>query len=145
MSFRLFSYLFHTSYILLSFLIRAIWPGDMGIALATSFLTIPPSFSSNSSSSPIRNALATLFTKINPTTGALPESGPPLSQTGSDTYHMWTVIGVYEYYLWSGDAEFVQEIWGNYVGSCAFLHCVIRSSILCLYYPSDESSSIRSE
>ncbi|KAF5378492.1 hypothetical protein D9615_007115 [Tricholomella constricta] len=45
---------------------------------------------------PTRNALSTMFAAINPKIGALPESGPPLSQLGSDTYHAWTLIGVDE-------------------------------------------------
>ena len=78
-------------------------------------IAVPTQFVSTLDLLPTKNALATMFSKINPTTGALPESGPPLSQLGSDTYHMWTIIGVHDYFLWSGDAEFVEQIWGNYV------------------------------
>lgn len=65
---------------------RAVWPGDMGIA-------VPAQFVSTFDLIPTRNALATMFAAIDPKTGALPESGPPLSQKGSDTYHAWTLIG----------------------------------------------------
>ncbi|KAF5373193.1 hypothetical protein D9757_010559 [Collybiopsis confluens] len=65
---------------------RAVWPGDMGIAVPTQFV-------STFDLLPTKNALSTMFAHINPTTGALPESGPPLSQLGSDTYHCWTMIG----------------------------------------------------
>ncbi|KAG6889445.1 hypothetical protein C0992_005165 [Termitomyces sp. T32_za158] len=56
-------------------------------------IAVPTQFVSTNDLLPTRNALSTMFAAINPITGALPESGPPLSQMGSDTYHMWTLIG----------------------------------------------------
>ncbi|KAJ7743495.1 Six-hairpin glycosidase [Mycena maculata] len=93
---------------------RAVWPGDMGIAVPTQFV-------STNDLIPTRNALGTMFSNINPVTGALPESGPPLSQLGSDTYHCWTLIGTHNYYLYSGDIEWLQTIWANYTKAVAFL------------------------
>ncbi|KAF9459381.1 Six-hairpin glycosidase [Collybia nuda] len=93
---------------------RAVWPGDMGIA-------VPAQFVSTNDLIPTRNALSTMFAAINPKTGALPESGPPLSQLGSDTYHAWTLIGTYNYYLYSGDVEWLQTVWTNYTRAVAFL------------------------
>lgn len=51
-------------------------PGDMGISVPTQFV-------STNDLLPTKNALSTMFAAQNPTTGALPESGPPLSQTVS--------------------------------------------------------------
>ncbi|KAI1795457.1 Six-hairpin glycosidase [Ganoderma leucocontextum] len=93
---------------------RAVWPGDMGIAVPTQFV-------STNDLLPTRNALSTMFAAINPVTGALPESGPPLSQLGSDTYHAWTLIGTYNYYLYSGDDAWLQTVWANYTKAVAFL------------------------
>ncbi|RPD52570.1 Six-hairpin glycosidase [Lentinus tigrinus ALCF2SS1-6] len=93
---------------------RAVWPGDMGIAVPTQFV-------STNDLIPTRNALSTMFAAINPLTGALPESGPPLSQLGSDTYHAWTLIGTHNYYLYSGDSEWLQTVWTNYTKAVAFL------------------------
>ncbi|KAF8894897.1 Six-hairpin glycosidase [Gymnopilus junonius] len=93
---------------------RAVWPGDMGIA-------VPSQFVSTNDLLPTRNALSTMFAAINPATGALPESGPPLSQLGSDTYHAWTLIGTYNYYLFSGDTVWLQTVWTNYTKAVAFL------------------------
>ncbi|KAH9476632.1 hypothetical protein JR316_0010545 [Psilocybe cubensis] len=93
---------------------RAVWPGDMGIAVPTQFV-------STNDLIPTRNALSTMFAAINPKTGALPESGPPLSQQGSDTYHAWTLIGTYNYVLFSGDVEWLQGVWANYTKAVAFL------------------------
>lgn len=89
---------------------RAVWPGDMGIAVPTIFVT-------TSDFLPVRNALKTMVETQDAVTGALvvskvrsviiiglmielrfAECGPPLLQKGSDTYHMWTLIGVYYYY-----------------------------------------------
>lgn len=88
-------------------------------------IAVPTSFVSTNDLIPTRNALSTMFAAINPVTGALPESGPPLSQLGSDTYHAWTLIGTHNYYLYSGDIDWLQTIWTNYVcktiGSIAFL------------------------
>ncbi|KAJ6555942.1 Six-hairpin glycosidase [Mycena capillaripes] len=101
---------------------RAVWPGDMGIAVPTQFV-------STNDLLPTRNALATMFAAINPTTGALPESGPPLSQLGSDTYHCWTLIGTHNYYLYFGDVEWLQSIWTNYTKAVAFLEAKVDRKV----------------
>ncbi|OCB86064.1 Six-hairpin glycosidase [Sanghuangporus baumii] len=93
---------------------RAVWPGDMGIA-------VPAAFVSTNDLIPVRNALSTMFAAINPVTGALPESGPPLSQLDSDTYHGWTLIGTHNYYLYTGDTEWLQTVWANYTKAVQFL------------------------
>ncbi|EIM84461.1 glycoside hydrolase family 78 protein [Stereum hirsutum FP-91666 SS1] len=100
---------------------RAVWPGDMGIAVPTQFV-------STNDLLPTKNALSTMFAAQDPSTGALPESGPPLSQTGSDTYHMWTLIGAHNYYTYSGDLDWLQTIWTNYTKAVAFLEGKVDSS-----------------
>ncbi|KAF9490904.1 Six-hairpin glycosidase [Pleurotus eryngii] len=101
---------------------RAVWPGDMGVA-------VPSQFVSTNDLIPTRNALSTMFAAINPTTGALPESGPPLSQQGSDTYHAWTLIGTHNYFLYSGDVEWLRTIWSNYTKAVAFLEGKVDGQI----------------
>ncbi|KAF7372711.1 Six-hairpin glycosidase [Mycena sanguinolenta] len=101
---------------------RAVWPGDMGIAVPTQFV-------STNDLIPTRNALGTMLGNINPITGALPESGPPLSQLGSDTYHCWTLIGTHNYYLYSGDLAWVQNIWSNYTKAVAFLEAKVDPKV----------------
>lgn len=93
---------------------RAVWPGDMGIAVPTQFV-------STNDLIPTRNALSTMFAGQNPETGALPESGPPLSQQGSDTYHAWTLIGTHNYFLYSGDLAWMQNTWINYTKAVQYL------------------------
>lgn len=55
-------------------------------------IAVPAAFVSTNDLISTRNALDTMFAAISPN-GELPESGPPLSQKGSDTYHAWTLIG----------------------------------------------------
>jgi hypothetical protein len=111
----------------------------MGIAVPTQFVTTNDLI-------PTRNALTTMFAGQNPSTGALPESGPPLSQQGSDTYHAWTLIGerrlrvpfvvpstefvpgCHNYYLYSGDITWLGEIWANYTRAVKFLVGKVDSS-----------------
>ncbi|KAI0028945.1 glycoside hydrolase family 78 protein [Vararia minispora EC-137] len=100
---------------------RAVWPGDMGIAVPTQFV-------STNDLLPTKNALQTMFAGMNPFTGALPESGPPLSQQGSDTYHAWTLIGVHNYWLYSGDDDWIRSIWSNYTKAVRFLVGKVDSS-----------------
>ena len=71
-------------------------------------IAVPTQFVSTNDLIPTKNALSTMFRLIDPKTGALDESGPPLSQKGSDTYHAWTLIGSHNYYLYSGDKAWLQ-------------------------------------
>lgn len=95
--------------------------GDMGIAVPTQFV-------STNDLLPTKNALSTMFAAQNPITGALPESGPPLSQQGSDTYHAWTLVGTYNYFLYSGDIVWLQSVWSNYTKAVQFLENKVDAS-----------------
>ncbi|CZR51983.1 related to alpha-L-rhamnosidase A [Phialocephala subalpina] len=94
---------------------RAVWPGDMGIAVPSTFVSIGDLQS-------VKNALQVMYNYQNPTTGAFPEAGPPLLQLGSDTYHMWTMIGTYNYVLYSNDTAFLQENWAKYLLAMNFIY-----------------------
>ena len=61
----------------------------------------------------VGNALSIMYQYQN-SNGAFPEAGPPLLQQGSDTYHMWTMIGTYYYVLFTNDTSFLATRWGNY-------------------------------
>ena len=62
---------------------RAVWPGDMGIAVPSTFVSIGDLES-------VKNALQTMYDHQNKD-GSFPEAGPPLLQQGSDTYHMYVL------------------------------------------------------
>ncbi|GKT93377.1 bacterial alpha-l-rhamnosidase domain-containing protein [Colletotrichum tofieldiae] len=68
---------------------RWIWPGDMGVA-------VPSAFVSTGDLESARNAIQTMFDFQRPS-GIFPRAGPPYLDTTSDTYHMWTMIGAYNY------------------------------------------------
>ncbi|KZT00384.1 glycoside hydrolase family 78 protein [Laetiporus sulphureus 93-53] len=93
---------------------RAIWLADMGIAVPTEFV-------STYDLTPARNSIESIFSEQNPETGELPYSGPPLSEQGSDTYQAWTLIGTYNYYLYTGDTEWLQGMWSNYTKAMQYL------------------------
>ena len=57
---------------------RAVWPGDMGVAVPSTFVSLGDLES-------VKNALQVMYFTQNNDTGAFAESGPPLSQKGSDT------------------------------------------------------------
>ncbi|KAN0119698.1 glycoside hydrolase family 78 protein [Hyaloscypha variabilis] len=100
---------------------RAVWPGDMGIAVPSTFVSIGDLTS-------VKNALQVMYNYQNPTTGAFPEAGPPLLQLGSDTYHMWTMIGTYNYLLYSNDTAFLSENWAKYLLAMNYIYDKVGSS-----------------
>lgn len=100
---------------------RAVWPGDMGIAAGSSFVSI-------GDLSSIKNALQTMYDNQDSTTGAFPEAGPPLLQKGSDTYHMWSMIGTYNYLLYSNDTSFLLQNWSKYLKAMNFIYGKVGSS-----------------
>ncbi|KAH6679496.1 putative alpha-L-rhamnosidase B [Halenospora varia] len=100
---------------------RAVWPGDMGVAVPSTHVSIGDLDS-------VRNALQVMYNYQNPTTGAFPEAGPPLLQLGSDTYHMWTMIGSYNYVLYSNDTAWLQTNWAKYLKAMDFIYDKVGST-----------------
>ncbi|KAJ5646215.1 hypothetical protein N7490_002587 [Penicillium lividum] len=94
---------------------RAVWPGDMGIAVPSTLVSLGDLDS-------VMNALQIMYDTQDKTTGAFDESGPPLSQTGSDTYHMWSMIGTYNYVLYTNDTEFLLKNWDGYLLAMDFIY-----------------------
>jgi hypothetical protein len=86
---------------------RSVWPGDMGVSLPTEYVSTDDLVAT-------RNSLTTIYQHQNTSTGELPYSGPEFNLTGSDTYHMWTLIGTSSYYLYSADKNWLDGIWSQY-------------------------------
>ena len=61
-------------------------------------------------------------------TGELPFAGPGLNIYGSDTYHMATMIGTYDYYLFTGDNTFLSANWARYQLAMSFITAKIDST-----------------
>ena len=88
---------------------RVVWPGDMYIA-------VPGIAMSTYDMLAVRNALNVLFAHQYDD-GSLPYAGPPLgyNREFSDTYHMHTLLGAYNYVLYSGDLAWLKDHWPNYL------------------------------
>ena len=94
---------------------RAVWPGDMGIAVPSTLFSLGNDLDS------VKNALQTMYDHQN-SDGSFPEAGPPLLQQGSDTYHCWTMIGTYNYMLFTNDTAFLQENWARYQFAMGYIY-----------------------
>lgn len=93
---------------------RAVWPGDMGIA-------VPSTFYSVGDLELVQTALQTMYDHQNKD-GSFPEAGPPLLQQGSDTYHMWTMIGTYNYILYTNHTDFLELNWPRYQHAMEYIY-----------------------
>jgi hypothetical protein len=93
---------------------RAVWPGDMGIAVPATFVSIGDLES-------VKNALQTMYDHQNKD-WSFPEAGPPLLQQGSDTYHMWSMIGTYNYLLYTNDTAFLNKNWDRYSHAMEYIY-----------------------
>jgi hypothetical protein len=93
---------------------RWVWPGDLGISGLTAYVSTGDTLS-------VTNDLNTLFAHQN-SAGCLPLAGPPgdVGDTFSDTYHLWTLIGVIDYFLYSGDRSWVISHWPQINRAVAF-------------------------
>ena len=99
---------------------RAVWPGDMGIAIPSTFVSIGDLDS-------VGNALQAMYDYQN-ADGSFPEAGPPLLQQGSDTYHMWTMIGTYNYLLYTNDSAFLTKNWQGYLRAMNYVYAKVQPS-----------------
>ncbi|HEV3359013.1 MAG TPA: trehalase family glycosidase [Pseudonocardiaceae bacterium] len=92
---------------------RTIWAGDMGVSLPTEYASTDDVTSGG-------NSLAALWAN-QASSGELDYEGPPNNAMGSDTYHLWTMIGTATYYLFSGNLNWVNSIWARYQHAMAFI------------------------
>jgi hypothetical protein len=85
---------------------RTVWPGDLGVSVPTEYVSL-------GDLTPTRNALTTLFNH-QAASGELPYAGPEVNFYGSDTYHLWTLIGTANYFQYSHDSSWLAGEWSNY-------------------------------
>ncbi|KAL1881305.1 hypothetical protein Daus18300_001158 [Diaporthe australafricana] len=97
---------------------RAVWPGDMGVAVPSTIVSVGDLDS-------VRNALQVMYDYQN-ADGSFPEAGPPLLQQGSDTYHMWTMIGTYNYVLYTNDTAFLSRNWAGYLAAMDYVYAKVQ-------------------
>ncbi|KAF4984596.1 hypothetical protein FZEAL_273 [Fusarium zealandicum] len=99
---------------------RWAWFGDMGIAVPTAFV-------STGDMESIKNALEAAFANQF-SDGELPYAGPPYATRGSNTYHMWSMIGAYNYVLYTNDLDWLNKRWAGYQAAMDFLTSKVGSS-----------------
>ncbi|KAJ8059334.1 hypothetical protein OCU04_012292 [Sclerotinia nivalis] len=88
---------------------RLVWPGDIAISG-------PSVFVSTNDMMTIKNSLDSLLVLQN-SSGALPYAGIPFTtviNTWSFTYHLHSLIDIHDYYLFTGDVDYLQEHWGQF-------------------------------
>ncbi|KAL1659380.1 Six-hairpin glycosidase-like protein [Schizophyllum commune] len=102
---------------------------DMGIAGPAAFVALNDLVS-------VRNSLDEIFSLQDSSSGGLPCSGPLIScaigrrHPGySDTYHAWSLVGAYNYWLHSGDTDWMEAKWDQYQLGIAYLAAKVDSSV----------------
>lgn len=86
---------------------RVIWPGDMGVSVLTALATTGDVAAS-------RNALITLYGEQQKD-GMLPYAGPPVNFLGgSDTYHLWALIGTTNVALLADEESWARTVWSGF-------------------------------
>ncbi|KAI4694496.1 hypothetical protein J4E81_006715 [Alternaria sp. BMP 2799] len=101
---------------------RLVWAGDMAIA-------VPGVVVSTNDVISIENALDSLFEVQNATNGLLPYAGRPFPpQAISFTYHLYTLIGVADHFLYTGDMDYLKSLWDKYKFALSFSLSNIDSS-----------------
>ncbi|SMR49452.1 unnamed protein product [Zymoseptoria tritici ST99CH_3D1] len=83
---------------------RLVWAGDMAIAVPAIVVSTDDMIS-------VANSLDSLFAVQNTTTGQLSYAGVPFPSLYSSTYHLYTLIGVADYYLYANALPYLQAKW----------------------------------
>ena len=86
---------------------RLVWAGDMSIAVPSIAMSTYDLIS-------VQNSLDSLFAIQNRSTGQLPYAGRPFPSIYSATYHLYTLIGIADYYLWSRDSGYLNSKWDQW-------------------------------
>ncbi|KAI1007709.1 hypothetical protein K3495_g520 [Podosphaera aphanis] len=82
---------------------RTVWPGDLGVA-------VPSILVSTGDWEGVKTTLNILYAS-QADNGELPFAGPQINIYRSDTYHMATLIGTYDYFLWTNDTDWMKSIY----------------------------------
>jgi alpha-L-rhamnosidase-like protein len=96
---------------------RTVWPGDLGISLPTQYVSTNDLISTKNALQAMYDMERTTLEWIDggvKTEYELPFAGQPVNSFGSDTYHMWTLLGTSTYLRYSDDAAFASSIWSKY-------------------------------
>lgn len=98
---------------------KLIWPGDFAIS-------VPGVFLSTDDEITVKLSLQQLFASQNTTTGALPWFAQPVHVypknnfinlgkiVFSFNYHLFTLLGLHNYWIYTGDDEYLQNNWNRF-------------------------------
>ncbi|KAI4721338.1 Six-hairpin glycosidase [Aureobasidium sp. EXF-10727] len=98
---------------------KLIWPGDFAIS-------VPGVFLSTDDAITVKLSLQQLFASQNTTTGALPWFAQPVyafpendflnlgKVVFSFNYHLFTLLGLHNYWIYTGDDEYLQNNWNRF-------------------------------
>ena len=98
---------------------KLVWPGDFAIS-------VPGVFLSTDDAITVKLSLQQLFASQNTTTGALPWFAQPIytfpengfisfgKQVFSFNYHLFTLLGLNNYWIYTGDDEYLQNNWNRF-------------------------------
>ncbi|KAG9690403.1 bacterial alpha-L-rhamnosidase domain-containing protein, partial [Aureobasidium melanogenum] len=98
---------------------KLIWPGDFAIS-------VPGVFLSTDDAITVKLSLQQLFASQNTTTGALPWFAQPVyvfpensfidfgKIVFSFNYHLFTLLGLHNYWIYTGDDEYLQNNWNRF-------------------------------
>ncbi|KAL8776912.1 MAG: hypothetical protein Q9203_002938 [Teloschistes exilis] len=114
---------------------RMAYPGDMAIA-------VPGIAVSTYDMVAVRTALDSLFVRQY-ADGGLPYAGPPMGfhDEFSDTYHLHTLLGVWNYVLFTNDVSWLQDHWRAYLR--AFEHSLSKVDLTGLFHVTSNHDWLR--
>lgn len=114
---------------------RMAWPGDMAIA-------VPGIAVSTYDMIAVRTALDSLFLRQY-ADGALPYAGLPMGYGGefSDTYHLHTLLGVWNYVIFTNDIPWLLSHWSAYIK--AFEYSLAKVDLTGLLHVTSNSDWLR--
>ena len=105
---------------------RLVWPGDV-------IISAPSIFVSTNSLDGIRNAIDSLFL-LQQSDGRLPWAGVPFTRPNrfpfSFTYHLYTLLDLHLYYLYTGDVAYLKRYWSQYMVALSWSLATVDESRL---------------
>lgn len=114
---------------------RTVWAGDLTVALPSILISTGDIDGAKNTIQVLYNDqvsscfMALFFAHaLQQSSGELPFAGPGLNIFGSDTYHMATLIGTYDYFLFTNDESFISANWGKYKLGMDYITAKIDSS-----------------
>ncbi|KAL7895420.1 glycoside hydrolase family 78 protein [Trichoderma sp. SZMC 28014] len=92
---------------------RIVWAGDCSIS-------IPSILAGTGDWNGVRYTIDALY-DAQASNGGLPFAGPAAFFYSSDTYHLATMLGTYEYILWTNDGPWINYVYPKYKAAMAFI------------------------